>query len=156
MEWAFRHISDKSIIACGKAKIVSMKVENKIQEYFRDRPEVIAVYLFGSYAEGHERRGSDVDLGILLERGALANTGDITDEYVVGLGRVLRRDVHPVVLNTASESLLSQVFSKGRLLVVNDSEKLSRFRTNAFSKIAEFGDYKRSAQVGLIRRVMTG
>jgi predicted nucleotidyltransferase len=126
--------------------MVKMDLENMIREYFRKRPEVIAVYLFGSYATGQDRHGSDVDLGILLEREALVKIWEVTDQYVVGIGRILRRDVHPVVLNTAGESLLAQVFRKGKLLLVNDPAELSRFRMTAFAKIADFGDYRRRVE----------
>ena len=37
------------------------KLIEKIRKYFADKP-ISKVYLFGSYARGEERRGSDVDL----------------------------------------------------------------------------------------------
>ncbi len=39
----------------------------RIKSYFEDRPEVVAVYLFGSYAQGYEKSFSDIDLEILLK-----------------------------------------------------------------------------------------
>jgi uncharacterized protein len=38
---------------------------------FAGYPEVEAVYLFGSHAEGRSRAGSDVDLGIVTRRGSV-------------------------------------------------------------------------------------
>ena len=47
-----------------------MNMENPLIEknraYFTGKIEVVAVYLFGSYAEGKARESSDADLGILL------------------------------------------------------------------------------------------
>ncbi|MCD6290839.1 MAG: nucleotidyltransferase domain-containing protein [Anaerolineae bacterium] len=43
---------------------------NSLKNIFRRYPQVWAVYLFGSMAEGRARRGSDVDLGIVLRSGA--------------------------------------------------------------------------------------
>lgn len=37
----------------------------RLAQVFARHPEVMAVYLFGSYAEGRERTDSDVDLAIL-------------------------------------------------------------------------------------------
>ena len=39
----------------------------KINQYFKERNEVMAVYLFGSYARGKERRDSDIDLAVLVD-----------------------------------------------------------------------------------------
>jgi len=44
------------------------KLEEKIRAYFLNKKEVVAVYLFGSYAEGRECHLSDIDIGILLDR----------------------------------------------------------------------------------------
>ena len=43
-----------------------MLIENTIKQYFEDRIEIAAVYLFGSYASGKNTFMSDVDIGILL------------------------------------------------------------------------------------------
>jgi len=41
-----------------------------LQTVFRRYPQIWAVYLFGSQAEGRARQGSDVDLGIILRPGS--------------------------------------------------------------------------------------
>jgi predicted nucleotidyltransferase len=43
------------------------KLINKLKGYFKDKSEVIAVYLFGSQATDKTRRASDVDIGVLLD-----------------------------------------------------------------------------------------
>jgi len=40
-----------------------------LASFFAGYPEIEAVYLFGSHAEGRARSGSDVDLGIVVRRG---------------------------------------------------------------------------------------
>lgn len=131
-----------------------MRLVEKIERYFGTRSEVVAVYLFGSRALDGGRHGSDVDLGIVLDGDRLEQAAALVDECIVALGRLLRRDIHPVILNFASEELLRQIFQKGRCVVVNDAEKLSRFRTLMYSRIADFGQYRHQAQQGLIRRVL--
>jgi predicted nucleotidyltransferase len=85
-------------------------IVNKIERYFVDRPEAVAVYLFGSYARGREKRFSDVDLGVLLEQQMLSKQNDLEMTYLVDLGRVLREDCHIVIMNRVGEGVLAQIF----------------------------------------------
>src|SRR3989338_5720845 len=83
------------------------ELEEKIKNYFKNKKEVIAVYLFGSYAEGRERDLSDIDIGIILDRRDSAFFQEKRDVYMVELGRILRKDIDSVILNSASEALLN-------------------------------------------------
>jgi hypothetical protein len=67
---------------------------------------------------------------------------------------LLRKDVHPVAMNSASEMLLKQIFGKGRCLLVNDTRKLAEFKMLAYSRIASFNYYLKKMQAGLIRKVL--
>lgn len=48
-----------------------MKLNNKatdqIVKYFKKKPKVAAVYLYGSYARGDAKKDSDIDLGVVLK-----------------------------------------------------------------------------------------
>ncbi len=72
------------------------------------------------------------------------------------LGRILRKDIHPVILNLAGEELLRQIFLKGKCVLVNDAEKLSCFKMVAYMKMAEFNHYRNQMQRGFIKKVMEG
>ena len=50
-----------------RARIKIAMFEEKIRDYFKNKEEVIAIYLFGSYAAGRERDLSDIDIGIILD-----------------------------------------------------------------------------------------
>jgi len=132
------------------------ELEEKIRTYFRNKKEVVAIYLFGSYAAGKEGHLSDIDIGILLDRKELGLVKDIVTDSIVQLGRVLRRDIHPVILNSASEELLRQIFSKGKCILINDASKLARYKMIMFVKIADFAYYRSHMQSGLIKKVMEG
>ena len=131
-------------------------IEDKIRDYFKNKREVIAVYLFGSYAAGKEQHFSDIDIGILLERHQIDTGKEIITKYLVELARILRKDIHPVILNLASEELLKQIFIKGKCILTRDSKKLARFRMMKFVEIADFTYYRDQMQSGLIRKVMEG
>lgn len=130
------------------------EIEDKIVRYFKEKAEVIAVYLFGSYAKGKERDASDVDIGILFDQNSPDFYKARRKDYIVGLGRSTRKDVDPVILNTAGEELLRQVFAKGKCILDKDSKKLARAKMVMIARIAEFGYYRSQMQSGLIRKIM--
>ena len=128
-------------------------MNKEIASFFSQCPEVAAVYLFGSYAGGTPGHLSDVDIAVLLRSNDedLANLGRF--KYITGLAKILRKDIHPIIMNFAGEEMLRQIFSKGRAIQVNDAKALSHFKTYAFVKMAEFGYYRTSMQKGVIRKL---
>jgi len=44
---------------------MNKKLSKIISDYFKNKDEVIAVYLFGSYACGKNQPFSDIDIGML-------------------------------------------------------------------------------------------
>lgn len=132
------------------------QLEQKIKNYFYKKPGIIAIYLFGSYAKGKECHSSDIDMGILLDREHRRSIKTIIHHSIVELGRILNKDIHPVILNSASEELLRQVFSHGICILVNNPEILSRFKMVMYSRIADFSYYRNKMQSGLIKKVMKG
>ena len=134
-------------------------IKEKIKNYFKDKNGIIAVYIFGSYAKGKECRSSDIDIGILLDRNYREyqeHKRTIVTSSIVELGRILRKDIHPIILNSAGEELLRQVFLNGKCLLINDQEELSRFKMVMLSRIADFAYYRDKMQAGLIKKVMKG
>ena len=128
-------------------------MEKEIAQYFANKPEVAAAYLFGSQAKNKSRPFSDVDIAILLKEDEKEQATRKKNEYLVDLGRLIKKDIHPVIMNAAGEELLRQIFSTGICVLVNDENVLSRFKTRAFVKIAEFGYYRTRLQRGIIRKL---
>lgn len=129
-------------------------METIIRRYFETQPVVSAVYLFGSRAQGRHGDTSDVDLAILTRTGNTDSQTALIERILVELPRLTRKDIHPVILNTAGESLLRQIFTKGRCLLVNDPKQLTLFKMEAFIRIAEFGDHLHRMQKGFVRSLM--
>lgn len=130
------------------------KLSQIISQYFHKRKEIVAVYLFGSHAAGNQRRFSDVDIGVILHNENLPQGISLRNEYTVALGRLLRKDVHPVILNTAGEVLNKQVFAKGKCICVNDPGALSLFKMTRYAMIADFGYYLKMTQSGFRKKMM--
>jgi len=133
-----------------------MNLPEIIHRYFKNRKEVVAVYLFGSHATGKEQPLSDVDIGVILHHRDLRHSFELQSQFIVALGRQLRKDIHAVILNTAGELFLKQVFKKGICVCTNDDTELKRFKMIRFSMISEFDYYLNITQAGFRRKIMEG
>jgi len=131
-------------------------ISNHIADYFRDKRDIIAVYLYGSYAVDKQTETSDIDLGIVLDSEKLGRDQftEKRDRFMLDLSRILRKEIHLVILNIAGEILLSQVFKKGNCVFVGNKRKLSLFKAKMLLQIVDFNYYKNIMQKGFVRNVM--
>lgn len=129
-------------------------IKDSLTEYFNTIPGVIAVYLFGSYAEEKEKQTSDIDVGVLFDDETLPAAKEKIVEYTLSLSRQLRKDIHIVILNFAGETLLEQIFKKGICITIKDKKALAHFKMVQYAMIADFAYYKNQMQAGLIRKIM--
>jgi predicted nucleotidyltransferase len=133
--------------------MTSEELSKTIADYCAERPEIIACSLFGSYAGGRQRRGSDVDVAFLLDVSVpRSEYFDLKLAYHNGLASLLRLDIHPVTMNDAGEVLLEQIFGKGMTVFARDPLELSRFRAIRLSMIAEFAPYRNRMEEVLFRK----
>jgi predicted nucleotidyltransferase len=130
------------------------QLQTTIANYFLNRKEIVAIYLFGSQATGRQRPFSDVDVGVILQHAELDNASELHGKYTMALGRLLRKDVHIVILNTAGEVLLKQVFTKGGCIHVNDAKALRHFKMKSYAMIADFGFLLDKLQTGFRNQIM--
>lgn len=128
-------------------------MEHLIKTYFSKKPEILAVYLYGSQAVDKQRIDSDVDIGILLRQADLKRGDKLREQIIIGLSRILKKDIHPVIMNTAGEELLRQIFSKGKCVQTNDPKLRSQFMIVSISRIAEFGYYRKIIQKGFLKSI---
>jgi hypothetical protein len=131
-------------------------IVNKITEYFSAKQEVVAVYLFGSYAQDREKGQSDIDLGILLDRDVLSRQDDLRTLFLADLGRMLRKDLHTVLMNCAGEGILAQIFKHGKCIFQRNSQALANFKTAKYSLIAEFAYSRAIMEKSFVSRILRG
>jgi predicted nucleotidyltransferase len=131
-------------------------IVNKITEYFSAKQEVVAVYLFGSYAQDREKGQSDIDLGILLDRDVLSRQDDLRTLFLTDLGRMLRKDLHIVLMNFAGEEILAQIFKHGKCIFQRNSQALANFKTAKYSLIAEFAYSRAIMEKSFVSRILRG
>jgi len=129
-------------------------IETEIKRYFADKEEIAAVYLFGSHACGRETAASDVDIAVLLQHRYLSSAQALRKQYMVELGGILKRNIHPVVMNQAGELLLKQILSKGKRILANDSTFDAHFTMIAYSRIMDFNPYLKQMQDGLKKNML--
>ncbi|MCF8025185.1 MAG: nucleotidyltransferase domain-containing protein [Desulfobacteraceae bacterium] len=129
-------------------------MDEKIKNYFQHRQEVASVYLFGSRAAGTQRAASDVDIAVLFRHKYLVSANALQEKYLVELGRILKKDIDPVVMNHAGEVLLKQILTKGRRILVRDSYFDAYFTMIAVSRIADFNYYLKQMQDGMKQKIL--
>lgn len=134
----------------------AVDMNERIIRFFEARPEITAVYLFGSCARGLAKETSDVDLAILLDPHANVDESELKRSVLIGLSKLLRKEIHLVILNRAGELLSAQIFKYGKCLYNSNPGILSGFRTVQFSKIVEFAYLRNIMEKGFIRKVMEG
>lgn len=135
-----------------------MKIETicaKIRERLSNQDDLIAVYLFGSVAEGKAHGLSDIDVAVLF-------ADDLSAEELFGrtlaiggmLEQVLQRTVDLIPLNRAGPLLRFQVIQKGTLLLEKDRTQRCLFQMramNAYYDAKPYLDYQRGETLRRIR-----
>lgn len=128
-------------------------LQNIVADYCSGRSEIVACNLFGSYAAGKQRQGSDVDVAFLLDASvAKSDYFDLKLIYHNDLARLLRLDIHSVIMNDAGEVLLEQIFGKGITVYNRDPLQFFRFRAIRLAMIAEFAPYRNRMEEVLFRK----
>lgn len=105
-------------------------------------PDVLAVYLFGSRADGTFNPNSDFDLGILLPRNNLID--DRALFYLQqDISSSINHDVDLICLNNATLVMQFLITSNGILLFEKDKAEILKFETLVLSMYQRFNEERR-------------
>jgi hypothetical protein len=129
------------------------KLIEKISLYFIDQSEVIAVFIFGSYAKGQQQMHSDIDLAILIDQDNISHQNELIRQYTIELSRILRKDLHLVIMNSAGEDILAQIYKYGQCILNQNPGLLAHFKMITFAMIADFAYYKNIMTKGFTRKL---
>ena len=106
-------------------------IQHRLREFFAESPAtaagVAAAWLFGSFARGDARDGSDVDVAVLFHRAPEPASEALPLELDGEIDRLLGRTVQVVALNTAPADLRVRVLRDGVLLLDRDPSLRIRF-----------------------------
>lgn len=125
-----------------------MPVDELFEHVRNAVPNLIALYRFGSQAQGTATPTSDVDLAVLA-RQALSPTALFDLEQ--RLATLLHKDVDLVDLRSASTVLRMQVVSTGECLVSTNEGNREEFEARVLSAYARLNEERR----GILEDVRT-
>ena len=125
-----------------------------LKAFFEREGEIIAGYLFGSFAKGTDSHSSDVDVALLLadDTGPDTHT-DLAGRYQGNLSELLGREVDVVILNEAPPFLKFQIFRHGQRLFDRDQKRSGHFIAVSLIEYFDFEPLKRSMEERIIQRL---
>jgi predicted nucleotidyltransferase len=106
---------------------------DKLKDYLYSRDDVIAAYIFGSYASKRLTPVSDIDIAALLDTDLKEKDYGFTKlNIITDLMQLLSfNNIDVVVLNMASPLLSHEIIKKGILLFSKDEEKCREYTAKA-------------------------
>ena len=108
-----------------------------LAEQIRD---LLAIYQFGSQAQGTARRDSDIDLAVLTRTPISAERlFHLAQELAVRLGR----NVDLLDLRSTTTVMRAQIISTGRCLNSHDDQARTEFEMYAYSDYARLNEERR-------------
>ena len=127
------------------------KLKDKIIEYFQNKKEVIAVYLYGSIVTGKDAEESDVDIALLTTPYKdFMESQRARVRYQTEISRLIEREVDLVFLQEAGELLSYQILIKGQIVVETDKEIHRSYRAYRLIKYLDFQYLEDRMKKGMI------
>ena len=120
------------------------RIIKQLDNFFSSKREVLAVYLFGSWASGKSKKNSDADVAILLSPSAAKKAFNFQMRWQEDLARILGTNVDLVILNEADPLLKFQVYSKGLPAHIKMSASAEKHKWRA---ICEYWDWIPSQRI---------
>lgn len=104
---------------------------------FEGNPEVTAVLLYGSAAEGSP--GRDLDFAVYVDRSRVPGSGDVDLALALAgeFSQAVARPVDVVVINDAPLAL-RYAASRGLVVLVRDAEAVARFKERTWDEYFDF------------------
>jgi len=115
-----------------------------LRSQFKDETGLVALYLFGSVAEGNVKPLSDIDLAVLLN-GKIPKMDQLDKELSLRakISDILLTDEFDlVVLNSAPVHFAFKIIKDGKLLFCKDEMILTSFIEKTISYYLDFKYYK--------------
>ena len=120
----------------------TVEIQEVLEGYFKEHPEIELVYIFGSIAQGRINTLSDIDIALL------SDPKEIDDrlyhygykaQILTDLMKLLKtNNVDLVILNEASPLLKHRVLYFGKLIYSKDERKRIQFQVETIDKYLDF------------------
>jgi uncharacterized protein len=110
---------------------IDKPIRNKISDYLKQKDDVFACYIFGSFADGNQNKSSDLDIALIVPDAQKINysvlffdLSRIITDYDIDL-RIIRKDSGPMIL--------FQILKNGILLYEKDRKQRIVYEAKALS-----------------------
>jgi predicted nucleotidyltransferase len=115
------------------------KLEERVKGILKIHEEVAAAYLYGSVARGLKKKGSDIDVGLLLNKNFKPDPL-YEARLSLEMERALRNGmvVEARILNSRSIIFLHQVLKHGKLLLCRNERDKIAFETDVYRHYLDF------------------
>lgn len=115
------HVHDSPEKRYNTSMRINTKIKAIITNYFKERPEVSAVYLYGSQARREAKRSSDIDLAVLTtDKSRYIGLNSPQILFTQELSEILNKKVEVQDLKTVSIDFAHRVLTEGKLLHSNN------------------------------------
>lgn len=103
-------------------------------------PDVLAIYVFGSFGSQYETRTSDLDIAIIpIESPDNITTWNLAQEIAIAINR----DVDLVDLKKASTVFCYEILTTGKRIYCSDLEKTDSFENLSWSMYLRFNEERK-------------
>lgn len=120
-------------------------------------PEILAVYLFGSFARNTAREGSDIDVAFLFDRSFYKSNPyeafAIAQMMCADASKAVSRTVDAALLNGASLFFAHEIISTGRCLYEKDPEQRIRYEIALMGQYFDFMPFLRRLRQNKMARM---
>lgn len=99
----------------------------KIRNYFSEKPQVVAAYLYGSFAREDAKKDSDIDLGIILSKKEHRPFHLPQAIFADELKKIINREIEIQDLTVCRIDFAHRVLSEGKLIYSGDEKKRIEF-----------------------------
>lgn len=113
-----------------------MNSNEKLKVFLGKDQNVVFALIFGSYAEGRQKKTSDIDIGIYFVQ---PPEGIKLLTLINVLSELAGREVDVVVLNNAPPFLRHQIMKNRVILTIKDMAVYAKFREKT---ISDYDEYK--------------
>lgn len=116
--------------------VLTKENKKKLQDFFREKKEVILAYIFGSQAKGNASFLSDVDIAVYLDESLdKAERFDLRLRLITAVCGILgSKRVDLIILNDTPLRLYFNVLNSGVVLYSKDELKRIRTEVKVMSK----------------------
>lgn len=140
-----------------KTSIETRGISDSLQDFGRKRPEVVAIYLFGSQASAQAGPLSDLDIAVLLDESRVMSKRHLMP-HLRFIGEVMHAcrafDVDVVLLNEATPLLAYEVIRGGHLLYEGSHDKRVGFEARTVQHYLDLVPFYRVSRSYLKRQLL--